>query len=246
MQDQMSQAQKQSAATAAPEPEQISGTRMILVMGSIGALAAVLLVFTYFTTLPAIERNKAEALDKAIFQVLPGAVQKTTFTPEDGKLRPVTAGEKPLERYHAGYNQTGSLVGIAVEAQGQGFADVLKVLYGYDPGCSCVVGFKVLETKETPGLGDKIETEPSFTANFKALDVSLNADGTAPQNPVVFAKFGQKTQPWEIEGITGATVSSKAVTNILHDSTQRVIVLLNANLKVLEDGSPSRIATAKN
>jgi len=242
----MSQAQKQSAATAAPEPEQISGTRMILVMGSIGALAAVLLVFTYFTTLPAIERNKAEALDKAIFQVLPGAVQKTTFTPEDGKLRPVTAGEKPLERYHAGYNQTGSLVGIAVEAQGQGFADVLKVLYGYDPGCSCVVGFKVLETKETPGLGDKIETEPSFTANFKALDVSLNADGTAPQNPVVFAKFGQKTQPWEIEGITGATVSSKAVTNILHDSTQRVIVLLNANLKVLEDGSPSRIATAKN
>jgi len=240
------QASPTTSSSAPPEPEQISGARMILVMGSIGALAAVLLVFTYFATLPAIERNKAEALDKAIFQVLPGAVQKTTFTPEDGKLRPVAAGEKPVERYHAGYDDEGSLVGIAVEAQGQGFADVLKILYGYAPQCSCVVGFKVLETKETPGLGDKIETEPSFIANFKALDVSLNADGTGPNNPVTFAKFGHKTQPWEIEGITGATVSSKAVTNILHDSTKQAIVLLNANLKVLENGSPSRNATAKN
>lgn len=228
-----------------PDGESISGARMILVMGTIGVLAAVLLVFTYFSTLPAIERNKAEALAKAIFEVVPGASQKTTFTPEDGVLRPLPAGEKALLRYHAAYDQAGALVGIAVEAQGQGFADVLKILYGYSPDCACVVGFKVLETKETPGLGDKIEKEKSFTSNFEALDVSLTGDGSTLENPVEFVKFGQKTQPWQVEGITGATVTSKAVATIMNASTLEVIPLLNANLEVLRDGSPSRVATAQ-
>ena len=211
---------------------------MILVMGSIGVLAAILLVVTYFTTLPAIERNKAEALERAIFEVLPGASQKAVFAPTAQGLRSIAAGEEAPERYYAGYDADGRLVGVAIEAAGQGFADILRVLYGYSPECACIVGFKVLESKETPGLGDKIETDPAFTANFEALDVRLDDLESAIAHPISFAKPGQKTEGWQIEGITGATISSKAVTQILSASTAQTVVTVERNLKVLEDGSP--------
>ena len=39
-----------------------------------------------------------------------------------------------------------------------GFLSVfMGILYGYAPALDAVIGIRVLETKETPGLGDKIE-----------------------------------------------------------------------------------------
>ena len=228
------------ASPAQPEaPPEVSSTRMIMTMAGIGIISGILLVFTYMGTLPTIEKNKAEALERAIFDVVPGASSKLTFTPEDGRLRLVGPSEKPAEKYYAAYDDEGKLVGIAVEASGQGFADIIKVLYGYDPDCQCIVGFKVLATKETPGLGDKIETDPAFVANFEALDVSLSADGSTLANPVVFAKPGQKTNPWEVEGITGATITSKAIQNLINVSAMHAMAILQNNIQVLRDGNTS-------
>ena len=47
-----------------------SSTRMLKAMVGIGLMCALLIVLTYETTLPRIERNKAEALKKAIFRVV--------------------------------------------------------------------------------------------------------------------------------------------------------------------------------
>ena len=222
------------------QPVEVSSARMIATMAGIGIISGILLVVSYVGTLPTIEANRAAALERAIFEVVPGATSKTTFTREGEILRPVKDGEKPSERYYAAYHDTGELAGVAVEAQGQGFADILKILYGYSPACQCVIGMKVLESKETPGLGDKIEKDPVFVSNFEALDLSLGPDGDKPVNPVVFAKPGQKTQAWEIEGITGATISSKAITNIIYTSSMHTVAILEHNLQVLKDGNPSR------
>jgi electron transport complex protein RnfG len=221
------------------EPAEVSSARMIATMAGIGIISGILLVVSYVGTLPTIEANRAAALERAIFEVVPGATSKTTFTVEGEILRPVKDGEKPAVRYYAAYNDAGDLLGVAVEAQGQGFADILKILYGYSPGCQCVIGMKVLESKETPGLGDKIEKDPVFVSNFEALDLSLGPDGDKPANPVVFAKPGKKINPWEIEGITGATISSKAVTNIIYTSSMTTVAILEHNLQVLKDGNPS-------
>ncbi|MGD9339696.1 MAG: FMN-binding protein [Chromatiales bacterium] len=229
-----------------PAAEQVSSARMVMAMAGIGILSGILLVATYIGTLPAIERNKAAALERAIFDVIPGGASKVTFARDGEQLRPLAEGEAAAVRYHAAYDEDGALAGVAIEAQGQGFADVLKVLYGYSPDCRCIVGFKVLESKETPGLGDKIETDSAFTANFEALDVSLDESGGAIANPIVFAKPGQKSQAWQIEGITGATISSKAVTRILHESTADVVIFLERNLQVLRDGSSSSLVAKSN
>ncbi len=230
------------APVAAPTP----GGRMVLAMGSIGLIAGSLLVLVYVWTLPAIERNRAEALERAIFEVLPEARETATFAVADGGLAPAGETEPGTQRIHAGYAADGRFVGAAIEASGQGFQDTLRVLYGYAPDCECIVGFTVLESKETPGLGDKIETDPKFTANFAALDVQLDPATGELRNPIVLVKPGQKTEPWQIDAITGATISSRAVANILHDSTAVTVPLLSRNLEAMTDGRPGNDPAADN
>ncbi|HRJ13460.1 MAG TPA: hypothetical protein PLI34_00630, partial [Saprospiraceae bacterium] len=145
--------------------EQTSGQKMLLTMTGIGVFCALMIVLSYQGTLPRIEQLKAEALEKAIFKVVPGMESKRTFRMEsDGSFTEVSGKEKDARLVYAGYDKEGKLVGVAVEAAGMGFADVIKVIYGYDPEKEAVVGFYVLESKETPGLGDKIEKYPNFLA----------------------------------------------------------------------------------
>ena len=169
----------------------------------------------------------AEALEKAVFKVVPG-ISKTrifeltaegTFVPSDGKDRSKTL-------VYAGYDDSDVFKGIAIEASGQGYAEILRIIYGYDPETQTVVGFYVLESKETPGLGDKIEKDEDFLANFKALVLALTEDLTQIQNPVMPVKSGMKKNPWEVDGITGATISSRAIGNIIGESSAKMIPLI--------------------
>lgn len=211
-----------------------SSVKMVAVMGAIGLIASILLVSTYRVTLPYVEANRAAYLEQAIFEVLPGADSKMTFTRKDNDELVLLEDEKAkVEKFYAGYDKAGQLVGVAIEAQGQGFQDVLRLLYGYVPECECIVGMKVLESKETPGLGDKIEKDEDFRSNFDSLDVELESDRTRLRNEILMVKEGTPRSPWEITAITGATVSSKAVTNILNTSAKEVIPLIDKNLEAL-------------
>lgn len=195
-----------------------SNAKMLKTMVGIGVLCGLLIVTTYETTYPRVQQLKAQALEQAIFTVLPGIVSVKTFVFENETFVESESGEG--EVVYAGYDDKGNLKGIALEAKGQGYADIIKVLYGYDVDKQQVVGFYVLESKETPGLGDAIEKNEKFLENFKTLDVSLNEDYTTLNNKIVYAKSGAKKNPWEVDGITGATVSARAVTRMLSKSTE--------------------------
>lgn len=208
---------------------------MLRAMVGIGLFCALMIVLTFQGTLPRIERLKAEALEQAIFKVIPGMVAKKTFEigPDKG-LTEVSQPAKGAKVVYAGYDENGKLVGVAVEASGIGFADILRVLYGYDPEKQHVVGFYVLESKETPGLGDKIEKDANFLTNFEALDVALAQGQSDLKNTIVTVKNGQKKNAWEVDGITGATISSRAIGNILGTSTQEMVPLIFKNKEVFE------------
>lgn len=209
-----------------------SSSKMLIAMVGIGVLCALLIVLTYAGTKPRIELLQAEALQEAIFKVVPGISSTQGYTLNAaGKF---VTEETGAPRVFAGYDESGKLAGIAIEASGQGYADIIRILYGYDPYNQTVVGFYVLESKETPGLGDKIEKDASFLKNFKALDVSLNDAGTGLKNEVVTVKKGKKSNAWEIDGITGATISSRAIGNIIDESASELMPLIQKNLKVFE------------
>ena len=192
---------------------------MLIAMVGIGIACGLLIVMTYEGTLPRIERLKKEALERAIFRVLPGTETTKTFLLSDAQKFEETSSDEGTLVY-AGYDETGNFLGIAIEGSGQGYADVIRILYGYDPNKETIIGFYVLESKETPGLGDKIEKDENFLQNFEALDVSLNADRSSIQNEVIPVKAGAKENPWEVDGITGATISSRAIANIMNESIQ--------------------------
>lgn len=193
-----------------------SSSSMLRAMVGIGLLCGLLIVLTYEGTLPRIERLRAEALQQAIFRVVPGITDTQAFTWNGQGF--AVADESSSELIYAGYDADGNFKGVAIEAAGQGYADIIRILYGYDPVNQTVIGFYVLESKETPGLGDKIEKMDHFLENFKALDVSLKEDMTGLNNQVVTVKQGEKNNPWEVDGITGATISSRAIGSIIDES----------------------------
>ncbi|GJM61821.1 Na+-transporting NADH:ubiquinone oxidoreductase subunit 3 [Persicobacter diffluens] len=213
-------AQPKAKATAPEQANEASSTKMLIAMVGIGLACALLIVSVYEGTAPRIERLKAEALQQAIFKVLPGISQTKTFEQlADGGFQLLEGDAKGKSVVYAGYDDAGKLVGVAVEAAGQGYADIIRILYGYRLADSKIVGMYVLESKETPGLGDKIEKDEDFVANFEALEVGLTADGLAVTNPILTVKSGEKVNAWEIDGITGATISSRAIGDILAKST---------------------------
>ena len=195
---------------------------MYRAMVGVGLFCGLLIVGVFQLTRPVIEAKKAAALQRAILQVLPEATSSATFRLDDAERfvaqdEAVAAGDRVV---YAGYDDAGRLVGLAVEARGMGYQDVIVVLYGYAFERDALIGVQVLESRETPGLGTKIETDPEFLANFQALDVSLDAAGASLAHPVEGVKHGRKEHPWQVDGITGATISSMALADMLRDSTE--------------------------
>ena len=209
------------------------GPAMIRTLVVTALISGFLIVTAYQVTLPTIKVNRERQLREAVFSVLPGATATTTFQLNaDGTLVKVGEGDERAVRLHAGYAADGTLVGIAVEARGMGYQDVIRVLYGYDPEREVIVGMKVLDSKETPGLGDKIVGDPKFHANFKTLQVKLNAARTALEHPIEVVK-GAKREPWQVDAITGATISSNAIGKLLNQSAVERLPVVQKNLDTL-------------
>ena len=196
-----------------------SPLRLVVTLAFAGLFSGLAIVGIYDATLPRITANKAAALQSAIFKVLPGVAAFRTLAYEEGTLKEPTGELDLSEPIYAGFDASGELVGYAVPGEGPGFQDTIRLLFGYRPDRGLIVGLEVLESRETPGLGDKIYKDVDFVANFEAL---------TPQPKIVAVKKGSKSAPNEIDAITGATISSVAVANIINAATDRWLPLLGA------------------
>lgn len=197
-------------------------TRIIAVLTGIAMVSGFLVVLTSQLTAPLIAENQRRAIEAAVVKVIPGSVTHREFILAGDTLKPAQKGMEGQNIY-AGYDADGKLLGIAAKAGAQGYAGMIYLLYGYDPGCECIRGIKVLKMAETPGLGDKIITDPDFQANFEALDARLDPRRTALLNPIVTVKHGSKKEAWEVDAISGATISSKAVGKALNESARTLL-----------------------
>jgi len=209
---------------------------MLRTLGGIAMLSGLLVVLVFQYTQPIIEENKRIAIEQAVSRVIPGVVSKKDFIlGPDGLF---DAGGKDLkgEKVYAAYDAKGELKGVALEAAATGYQDVIRILYGYNQDCQCVTGIKVLKMAETPGLGDKIAFDPDFLKNFEALDARLNEAKNALDNTIVTVKHGTKREQWEIDSISGATISSKAIGRMINDSGQRMFPLIIKHLDELRAG----------
>ncbi len=202
---------------------EVSSLRLVGTLGFAGLVSGLALVGVYEITLPTILKNKAEALRNAVFQVVPGATTMQRLELVGQELAVKTEGDG--DAIYAAYDDAGAFQGYAIPAQGPGFQDNIGILYGYRPGDKNIVGMAVLESRETPGLGDKIYKDNVFQENFVALSVD-------PE--IVAVKKGEKKNPNEVDCITGATISSKAIVSILNGGNERWLDMLPGAAPALE------------
>jgi len=196
------------------EEKEPSSIKLILALGIAGLISGIILVGTFIYTDPLIKANKAAATQSAIFKVLKGCESFTTLVLEKDKLVEKVVDPNKEEKndkdeliIYAGYNANKELLGFAIPGSEPGFQDIIGTIFGYDGSKKVIIGFEVLESKETPGLGDKIFKDADFQTNFTALAVK-------PE--IIAVKKGEKQNPNEVETIAGATISSKAVVRLLN------------------------------
>ncbi|GAB6041117.1 FMN-binding protein [Endothiovibrio diazotrophicus] len=194
-----------------PEKEPSSFV-LVFALALAGFLSGLGIIAVYEGTMPTIKANKARELREAVFKVLPGVTQMQRLEYRDGKLVPEKGQGDSESSVYAGYDEAGHFVGYAVPGEGPGFQDTISLLFGYLPDQRKMVGMVILDSRETPGLGDKIYKDADFVANFDDLSV----------DPMIVAvKKGTKSSPNEIDAITGATISSKAVVRIMNEARLR-------------------------
>ena len=201
-------------------------------MLGIGFLCALVIASIFVYTQPIIEQNKKEALEQAIFSILPDATYKISYGLNgQGHFEQRTVASSIGQVVHAAYDKDQQLIGIVIAAQGTGYQDTIELLYGYQPEKQKIVGLAILASRETPGLGSKIAIDTNFLANFKQLDVTVSADKSSLLHDISVVRPGKKEHAWQIDSITGATISSKAVGKIIQQSASVWIPLITQNLQ---------------
>jgi len=221
----------------APEIQpQTSAWSIYRAIVGIGLFCALIIVIVFQTTAERIRENQERFLAAAISKVLPASRSTIAVVPgADGRL--TTTTESFTLPVFLSYDEEMQLVGAVVTAEGMGYQDNIRVLYSYSFDLHAIVGFMILDSKETPGLGDRVEVEPHFIANFEALDVRLNDAGDALNNSIITVKQGAKTEPWQLDGITGATITSEAIGNILNDSANVLVPILERDATTIQADS---------
>lgn len=157
----------------------------LLVVTVVSSLAASMVYTVTKGPIAEVQRLKQE---KAIKEVMPGF---TTLQQE--RIKP--PGGVDSVSIFKGYNNDQE-IGVAVNAYtNKGYSGLVKLLVGFKPD-GTITNVAVLEQKETPGLGTKMET-PGFKDQFMG------------KNPANF-KLKVTKDGGDVDAITAATISSRA------------------------------------
>ena len=167
---------------------------MLLTLLVITLISGASLGGMYKLTKAPIEASKQAKQQNAISQVTPEfdndpAAEAIEATTEDGSLIKLFPAKK-----------SGELVGMAVESvTNKGFGGEVRIMIGFRPDGS-IINYQVLEHKETPGLGTKMD---EWFRTDKGSQSIL--DKNPGSNNLTVAKDGG-----EVDAITAATISSRA------------------------------------
>lgn len=162
----------------------------VLVLSAVCLIVTALLAVTNRFTAPIIEANAKEKADASRRVVLADGEDFTLVEMDTALL-----AEKKVEEVYKAGNGAGYTVTTALN----GYGGTVKIMFGIDADGK-IAGVEILEHNETKGLGERITTE-DFRSQF------LGKGGT-----LSVVKGGASSDK-EIAALTGATISSRAVTD---------------------------------
>ncbi len=167
-----------------------------IILGIICFAATLVLATTYEITKPKIEQQFKQEEQEALKEIIPEA---DSFIKEKiDKIEYFTA------------QKANKAIGYCVKATGIGYNGYIRIIAGIDLS-GTIKGVRILEHYETPGLGARIseikpgEKSPWFLRQFKGKPAKA-----------IFIKQN-------IDAVTGATISSKAVTDAVRDTVSEFL-----------------------
>ncbi len=146
------------------------------------------------------------------FITAPIAVQKSEMLKQQAMKDLVTDAETfkevPDKEQWFAAEKAGKTIAYVVPTESKGYGGTIKMLVAVNLD-GAVIDYNILSSNETPGLGDNAAKEP-FKSEFK---------GKQAENLTVVKDPSNKEN---IQAMTGATISSKAVTKAVKEAVEAV------------------------
>lgn len=142
-------------------------------------------------------------------QELSAAESRQAVCPDAVDFEKVEYDVQGVECYKA-LDESGNLIGYAISSASRGYGGDVKVMTGINAEDGSVIAINVYDNSgETPGLGVNTSGE-KFTSQFAGLSsgTGVTVDKDAGKNPDSVA----------VDSVTGATISSRAVTNAVNQA----------------------------
>lgn len=180
-----------------------------MTLALIAAICTTLVAATYQSTKNRIAANEKALLEQSLQTALAGVFYDSSVS--ESRLVLQAPHELPgndaaiIYRVYAEEKPVAALFAITAR---DGFSGPIRILLGVDFSGK-VTGVRILEHRETPGLGDKIEPARS--------DWVFQFDGHAIGNPVITA-WAIKDDGGDFDQLTGASVTPRAVINAVRDT----------------------------
>jgi electron transport complex protein RnfG len=178
---------------------------MIIVLTTVGLISGGFLTGVAQLTRERIALNIQKEIEEAIVKVVPGTTQnRKLYEEEDFTI-------------YGGQDKSGETTGYAVQATGIGFQDKITLMFGIDDSIKKITGLTIIDQKETPGLGAKITDWNAFLQFWTDRDATGQLTLRKPP-----ASSLKDLSPSEINTITGATISSQKVLEIVNLSLDKL------------------------
>lgn len=164
-----------------------------LTLAIVTSLASGSLAYTYSVTKEKIEKMKIAEQVEAVKRVCGKVAKGAEIKPDTEGFKKVSKSISILKAVYR-VEKEGKTVAYGILTSPRGYGGPMNVMVGIDSKGS-VLGVKVVDHRETPGLGDKVTDSQSFLSQFKGKQVS---------DPVEVKE--------DIDAVSGATISSKGIT----------------------------------
>lgn len=194
-----------------------SAVKNIVVLFFIALISVSVLAVLNQITMEPIAKAEQEAKAEIYRKVYADAAdfeEMNGFTGETSSYAP-TDPSITFNAVLAAKDQGGNTIGYVIDAtSANGYGGDVQIAVGISNE-GTLTAFSVIAASETPGLGARA-SEDAFASQFAGM----------PAEQIVFTKTG-KSAPNEIDAISGATITTTAVTTAVNEA----IVLYNTMLK---------------
>jgi H+/Na+-translocating ferredoxin:NAD+ oxidoreductase subunit G len=183
--------------------------RLGLILFIITALTGLILGAANSVTAGPIAETAAKAKQAAMKEILPKADEfKEVENKSNDTILEVNAGYKNNE-----------IVGYALKVAPKGYGGAVQMMVGISNE-GTIGGIKILSHSETPGLGANAP-KPKFSGQFANKSISKQLQ----------VKKGKASKDNEIQALTGATITSRAVTGGVNNAIDFYKSELNTDSK---------------